>query len=123
MSAPTRPATDAEEGPEAKESQGQAQAAEQDDAEEETCGFCKFMKGGPCGDVFVAWESCVDSERKAGNDFVESCLVPTKALKECMEANPEYYGPLLEAEKEDIAAMDDEEAPAAAATASPKPSK
>lgn len=67
----------------------------------------------PCGDVFEKWEACVDGERKAGNDFVESCLNPTRALKECMEANPEYYGPLLEAEKEDLAAMDAEESASA----------
>ena len=30
-----------------------------------------------------------------GGDFVEACLPSTQGLKLCMEANPEYYGPLL----------------------------
>ena len=55
------------------------------------------MKAGPCGTVFSAWEACVDAHREGGADsFVESCMVQTRGLKECMEANPEYYGPLLE---------------------------
>ncbi len=92
--------------------EGEAAAAEP----EETCGFCKFMKAGPCRDVFVvrlraplacasrtcasltrqqAWEKCVDTHREAGDDFVDACMPSTRGLKECMEANPEYYGPLL----------------------------
>lgn len=27
------------------------------------CGFCKFMKAGPCGELFIAWEACVDKVR------------------------------------------------------------
>ena len=72
------------------------------------------MKAGPCGAVFVAWEACVDKHREAGGDFVESCLPQTRGLKECMEANPEYYGPLLERdsdnEEEAGAATEAEEA-------------
>jgi hypothetical protein len=57
------------------------------------------MKAGPCGTVFSAWEACVDEHRDGGADaFVESCMAQTRGLKECMEANPEYYGPLLEGE-------------------------
>jgi len=37
----------------------------------------------------------VDRNRESGEDFVDACLEPTKALKECMEANTEYYAPLL----------------------------
>ena len=77
------------------------------------------MKAGPCGTVFVAWEACVDTHREAGGDFVESCLPQTRGLKECMEANPEYYGPLLERDGDDKDDKDDnqeeEEAGAAAA--------
>jgi len=59
------------------------------------------MKAGPCGAVFSAWEACVDEHREAGADsFVESCMAQTRGLKECMEANPEYYGPLLEQDGE-----------------------
>ena len=57
------------------------------------------MKAGPCGAVFSAWEACVDEHRDGGADaFVESCMAQTRGLRECMEANPEYYGPLLEGE-------------------------
>ena len=76
------------------------------------------MKAGPCGTVFVAWEACVDTHREAGGDFVESCLPQTRGLKECMEANPEYYGPLLERDgddKDDKDEGEEEEAGAAAA--------
>ena len=42
-----------------------------------------------------------------GGGFVESCLEPTRALKECMEANPEYYAPMLEAEAEALEAREE----------------
>ena len=53
------------------------------------------MKAGPCKQVFVDWEKCVDKHR-TGGDFVGACLPSTQALKACMEANPEYYGDMLE---------------------------
>ena len=37
----------------------------------------------------------MDQNREGGGDFVEACLPSTQGLKLCMEANPEYYGPLL----------------------------
>ena len=40
---------------------------------EPECGFCKFMKAGPCGAVFQAWEDCIDRARDSGVDFVELC--------------------------------------------------
>ena len=45
--------------------------------------------------VVQAWEKCVDKHREAGDDFVEACVPFTHGLKECMEANSEYYGALL----------------------------
>lgn len=73
--------------------------------DEEECGFCLFMKAGPCGKRFAAWEACVDSAETAGiNNLVEKCAQTTHYLKECMEANPDYYGPVLQAEK----AMDEQ---------------
>ena len=39
---------------------------------------------------------------------MESCLEPTRALKECMEAHPEYYAPMLEAEAEALEAREEE---------------
>ena len=58
------------------------------------CGFCRFMKNGPCGDVFIAWEACVDAAKDAGEDFVERCGKATLALKACTDQHPEYYGEL-----------------------------
>mmetsp|Transcript_16452 Transcript_16452/g.27671 ORF Transcript_16452/g.27671 Transcript_16452/m.27671 type:complete len:156 (-) Transcript_16452:274-741(-) len=84
-----------------------------EELEEETCGFCKFMKAGPCGTVFKAWEDCIDEHKEDKTDYVMSCLEPTKQLKACMELNPEYYGPVLELEKEE------EEQNAAAAAEQP----
>jgi len=38
----------------------------------------------------------VDRNREAGGDYVDACLSSTQALKECMEAHPDYYSPLLD---------------------------
>lgn len=67
------------------------------------CGFCKFMKGGPCRDAFVAWEGCVEKCREDGADFIEACGQQTLALKACTDEHPEYYGALM-ADAEDAAA-------------------
>ena len=61
---------------------------------EPECGFCRFMKNGPCGAEFVAWEACVDAARDAGEDFVQKCGKATLLLKACTDAHPEYYGEL-----------------------------
>ncbi|KAG7385918.1 hypothetical protein PHYBOEH_008863 [Phytophthora boehmeriae] len=55
------------------------------------CGFCKFMKAGPCGKEFTAWEACLDQCKKSGDDFIEKCGAQTLALRDCVDANPEYY--------------------------------
>ncbi|XP_057509118.1 uncharacterized protein LOC130791800 [Actinidia eriantha] len=68
-------------------------------AEEEECGFCLFMKGGECRETFVAWEKCIEEAEKNKEDIVEKCFKVTAALKECMEAHPDYYAPILKAEK------------------------
>lgn len=57
------------------------------------CGFCKFMRSGPCGDEFKVWEKCVDAAREEGKDFVEHCGKPTLALKACTDAH-DYYSVL-----------------------------
>ena len=62
------------------------------------CPFCAFMKAGPCGQAFRDWEKCVDTANKDEEDIVTKCTGPTRALKECMEANPEYYAPVLDAD-------------------------
>ena len=60
------------------------------------CGFCKFMRAGPCGDVFTAWEDCIDTCKKDDTDFVDICGAQTMSLKECVDAHSEYYGVLGE---------------------------
>ncbi|GMH42982.1 hypothetical protein BSKO_10904 [Bryopsis sp. KO-2023] len=70
-----------------------------EEEEEETCGFCIYMKGGGCKQEFVAWMECVDREKEGGGDYVEECIPPMQALRECMLANPDYYGPMLEEEE------------------------
>mmetsp|Transcript_10964 Transcript_10964/g.22849 ORF Transcript_10964/g.22849 Transcript_10964/m.22849 type:complete len:144 (-) Transcript_10964:848-1279(-) len=102
--APTPPPDSRVEGEPEKASDGGpgeiSGAVSEEEMEDETCGFCKFMKAGPCGTVFKSWELCIDKHREDKTDFVESCLEPTKLLKECMERNPEYYAPVLDLEKE-----------------------
>lgn len=48
-----------------------------------------------------AWEKCVDTNRESGADFVDACTDVTRQLKECMEANADYYSVLLEGAPED----------------------
>lgn len=58
------------------------------------CGFCRFMRAGPCGDVFTQWEKCIDRARDSNADFVELCGPETLELKKCTDKHPEYYGEL-----------------------------
>lgn len=37
----------------------------------------------------------MDKAREKEEDFVDTCLDKTKALKECLEAHPDYYAPVL----------------------------
>ena len=74
-----------------------------DREEEETCGFCIFMKGGGCEEAFEAWSKCVDSERgKDDTDFTETCRDATIALRECMLAHKDYSQPLLDEEEREM---------------------
>ncbi len=68
---------------------------------EEECGFCLFMKGGSCKTSFVAWEDCVDKAKESDGDFVEKCAKQTEALRDCMLADPGYYGDMLPDEDEE----------------------
>lgn len=76
-----------------------AEAAGNDDEDDETCGFCIFMKGGGCKQEFQAWSKCVDEERKQEKDFTEECRQETADLRDCMLRNKEYYAPVLEEEE------------------------
>uniref|UniRef100_A0A7S2SHB2 GCK domain-containing protein n=1 Tax=Mucochytrium quahogii TaxID=96639 RepID=A0A7S2SHB2_9STRA len=60
---------------------------------ENECSFCKFMKGGPCRKQFIVWEKCVAKTPTDGEeeDFVDRCASHTLVLKDCVDANPDYY--------------------------------
>lgn len=75
------------------------QQQEQESEEESECGFCLFMKGGGCKETFINWENCIEEGEKNKEDIVDKCFEATSALKKCMEAHPDYYGPILQAEK------------------------
>ncbi|GAA0168729.1 hypothetical protein LIER_23381 [Lithospermum erythrorhizon] len=77
----------------------EVEVKEEEDEEEGECGFCLFMKAGGCRDTFIEWEKCVEESEKNQEDIVDKCHSITKALKECMEANVDHYGPVLRAEK------------------------
>ena len=59
--------------------------------EDEDCGFCVYMRAGPCGDVFTAWEDCVKIHQEKNEDFARKCIGSTKALTECMAVHKDYY--------------------------------
>ena len=114
-------ATDAPEAPaEAPEpvAAGDAAEAKQEDGEED-CGFCTYMRAGPCGEVFTAWEACVEDHRNRNEDFAKGCVPATRALTECMSEHKDYYElPDQEAPAADAAP---ETAPIAAATVADAP--
>ena len=82
-----------------------------DDDDDETCGFCIFMKAGGCKDEFQvglaasiwlsngamalfltqAWSKCVDDERKDGKDFTEECKDMVQPFIHFMQAVPCYH--------------------------------
>jgi mitochondrial intermembrane space import and assembly protein 40 len=81
------------------EEKAQTPASQLPDDDDETCGFCKFMKGGGCREAFNNWSKCVDREKDTGSDYTEECRDTTLALRECMLAHKDYYAPLLEEEE------------------------
>ena len=88
-------------GAKEEDGRGEAKKEEGKEEEEEECGFCRFMKGGSCKATFVAWEDCVDAAKDAKEDFVAKCAAQTAALRDCMIANPGYYGDMLEGAGDD----------------------
>ena len=94
--------------------------------EEEDCGFCTYMRAGPCGEVFTAWEACVEDHRSRDEDFAKGCVPATRALTECMSEHKDYYelpdqeAPAADApETAPIAAATVADAPAATASVEP----
>eukprot|EP00924_Labyrinthula_sp_SR-Ha-C_P009407 snap_masked-scaffold_2-processed-gene-22.21-mRNA-1 protein AED:1.00 eAED:1.00 QI:0/-1/0/0/-1/1/1/0/102 len=68
---------------------------------ENNCGFCIFMKGGPCRNTFKAWESCVDAVKEGeekDEEFAKRCQDQTINLWNCTKMFPDYY---MKKEEED----------------------
>ena len=114
-------ATDKAPGPEAAATSDAAEAKEEED-----CGFCTYMRAGPCGEVFTAWEKCVEDHRSRDEDFAKGCVPATRALTECMSEHKDYYelpdqeAPAADApETAPIAAATVADAPAATASVEP----
>ena len=61
---------------------------EGEDDDGETCPVCRFMKKGPCGHAFRAWDDCVQG-LKEGEDL-KKCFHLTVEMMECMKQH-EYY--------------------------------
>jgi hypothetical protein len=60
------------------------------------CGFCRFMKLGPCGAEFQRWEDCIEACKEGSEDFIDKCASHTLLLKDCVDRHPEYYYSILE---------------------------
>ena len=107
--------------PEATDKAPAPEAAATSDAaepkEEEDCGFCTYMRAGPCGEVFTAWEKCVEDHRSRDEDFAKGCVPATRALTECMSEHKDYY----ELPDQEEPAPAPETAPIAAATVADAP--
>ena len=108
--------------PEAPDKTPAPEAAATSDAaeakEEEDCGFCTYMRAGPCGEVFTAWEKCVEDHRSRDEDFAKGCVPATPGLTECMSEHKDYY----ELPDQEAPAADaPETAPIAAATVADAP--
>ena len=114
-------ATDKTPAPEATATSDAAESKEEED-----CGFCTYMRAGPCGEVFTAWEKCVEDHRSRDEDFAKGCVPATRALTECMSEHKDYYelpdqeAPAADApETAPIAAATVADAPAATASVEP----
>ncbi|EMS54805.1 hypothetical protein TRIUR3_20331 [Triticum urartu] len=95
-----------------------------EEEEEGECGFCLFMKGGGCKEEFVGWEKCVEQAEAEGGDVVERCHDATAALRRCMDKFPDYYEPILRAERamaEDLEAFKASEASEPSPASPPPP--
>ena len=112
--APASAAPEATDKPPAPEATSDAAESK----EEEDCGFCTYMRAGPCGEVFTAWEKCVEDHRSRDEDFAKGCVPATRALTECMSEHKDYY----ELPDQEPAPADaPETAPIAAATVADAP--
>ncbi|XP_050376130.1 uncharacterized protein LOC126793608 [Argentina anserina] len=80
---------------------------ENGEEEKDECGFCLFMKAGPCGERFAAWEQCVKESEKNKDYAAVKCVDVFKTLNECMTKNQDYYDFFFEAEKAELEKEED----------------
>jgi mitochondrial intermembrane space import and assembly protein 40 len=52
------------------------------------CPVCKYMKGGPCKEAFIQWDTCIQS--LADSQELRLCYEQTKNMMRCMQQY-EYY--------------------------------
>ncbi|XP_057415900.1 uncharacterized protein LOC130710591 [Lotus japonicus] len=97
-----------EDKPELPSPAAEAETENDEEEEEGECGFCLFMKGGGCKDSFIDWENCVQEAEKNNEDLVEKCAQVTARLKQCMDAHADYYEPILRAEEQALAELENE---------------
>lgn len=72
-----------------KSSVGEQESKDEGDVEnKKECPVCKYMKGGPCKDEFIAWDSCIGNLKE--DQELTECFEPTKAMMKCMQQH-EYY--------------------------------
>ncbi|KAK8815198.1 hypothetical protein WA158_003410 [Blastocystis sp. Blastoise] len=66
------------------------------------CGWCVFMKGGPCWREFTKWQRCIQAcgQNSDTEEFITKCGKPTLILKDCVDANPGYYGEMAQSNEE-----------------------
>lgn len=55
---------------------------EEENEEEGECGFCLFMKAGPCGERFTAWEQCIKESEKSKEYAAAKCIEVFKTLND-----------------------------------------
>ncbi|VFQ60127.1 unnamed protein product [Cuscuta campestris] len=102
-SVPKSPETDQSSVPKSPETDQSTEPGKQEEEEEEEegeCGFCVFMKGGDCKDAFTNWQDCIKEVETENTDIVKKCFDETSSLMKCIKEHPDYYGPILRAEKE-----------------------
>jgi|SaaInlStandDraft_5_1057022.scaffolds.fasta_scaffold71760_1 hypothetical protein len=85
-----------------EEEEEQVWKAVLEELEEEAseCPFCKYMKSGPCGEEFGAWEECVKANRESDEDYVANCQDVTRIMRECVDKNPGYYSAVVQGDQE-----------------------
>ena len=57
-------------------------------ADASECPVCRYMKGGPCKEQFIAWDECV--QKASAEDLSTVCFKLTCSMMQCMKLH-EYY--------------------------------